>query len=131
MSESKPESTSDIHEFDTPGVEQQKSVQTSRMVESVRLGLTALAFLAGITIVGTSGDTLRVYNITHLGQDFFLALWPNEFDIQPTIALIICGLIILLASLVSLAVSKIPSVSAPQSSLILSFFLINVAPGSK
>jgi len=107
----KPQFTSDYQEFETrDDVAYQKSVRTARLVESVRLGLTALAFLAGITIVGTSADTLSVYNTTHLGQDYFLPLWPSDFDIRPTIALVTCGAIIFVASAVSIVVSKLPPI---------------------
>jgi hypothetical protein len=108
----KPQFTSDYQEFETrDDAAYQKNVRTARLVESICLGLTALALLAGITIVGTSADTLSVYNTTHLGEDYFLPLWPSAFDIRPTIALVTCGAIIFVASAVSIVVSKLPPVS--------------------
>lgn len=107
----KPEFQSDLHEFETRDVGYGKALRATRMVESVRLGLTTLALLAGLTIVGTSAETLAVYNKTHLGQDFLLPLWPSDFDIRPTIALVTCGSIIFLASAVSLIASKVQAVS--------------------
>lgn len=107
----KPQFTPDYQEFETrDDAAYQKSVRTARLVESARLGLTALALLAGITIIGTSGDTLSVYNTTHLGEEYFLALWPSAFDIRPTIALITCGAIVFVASAISLVVSKLPPI---------------------
>lgn len=105
-----PEQNSSFPEFEIRELERQKSTKTIRMVESARLGLTVLALLSAIVIVGTSAETLGVYNRTHLGQDYFLALWPTDFDIRPTIALITCGAIIVLISAISLAVSKVPAV---------------------
>jgi len=110
MDAAKPQFTSDYSEFETRDAGYQKSVKVARMVESIRLGLTALALAAGITIVGVAGDTLSEYNTTHLGQDFFLDLWPADFDLRPTIALVACGAVVLLASMVSLVVSKLPPI---------------------
>jgi len=112
MDSSKPQLSPDYQEFeprDDAGY--QKSVRTARLVESVRLGLTTVALLAGISIVGTSGDTLSVYNTTTLADNYNLSLWPNEFDLRPTIALITCGAIVFVASTASIVASKLPPVS--------------------
>ena len=109
-----PQFTPDYQEFETrDDAAYQKSVRKARVVESVRLGLTTLALLAGVTILGTSADTLSVYNTTHLGQDYFLPLWPTNFDIRPTIALVTCSAIIFVVSAVSIVVSKLPPVCIP------------------
>jgi hypothetical protein len=110
MTATKSEVTSEIQEW-SPDAGHQKAVRTSRAIESTRLGLTVLALLSAITILATSADTLAVYNQTHLSEEFFLALWPSDFDIRPTTALVICGSIVILSSAVSLAVSRVPSVS--------------------
>ncbi|RFU26213.1 hypothetical protein B7463_g10117, partial [Scytalidium lignicola] len=105
-----PEFTSGFQEFDTPEVVSQKTVRTIRMVETARMGLTVLGLLAGIIIMGISADTLYIYNSTHLGPDYFLALWPSKFDIRPTTALVVCGTIVFVISVVSLLSSKTPAV---------------------
>lgn len=107
----KPQFTSDYQEFETRDAGYQKSVRKARLVESIRLALTALALLAGITIVGTSADALSVYNTTHLEEAFLLPLWPSDFDIRPTISLVTCGAIVFVSSAISLVVSKLPPVS--------------------
>jgi len=109
MSASKPELTSEFQEW-SPVAGHQKAVRASRAIESIHLGLTVLALLSAITIVGTSADALAVYNTTHLGEEFFLALWPSEFDIRPATALVICGSIVILSSAAALAFSKVPSI---------------------
>jgi len=111
MAASKAESTSESQEW-SPDAGHQKAVRTSRAIESTRLGLTVLALLSAITIVATSADTLGVYNKTHLGEEFFLALWPSDFDIRPTTALVICGTIVILSSAASLAVSRVPAIQS-------------------
>jgi len=106
----KPQFNTDVSEFETRDVGYQKNVRTARLVESVRLGLAALALLAGISIVGTSADTLAVYNTTTLDENYFLAIWPNEFDLRPTVALVTCGAITFAASTASLIASRLPPI---------------------
>jgi len=98
-------------EFETRNTRVQKNGST-RALESVRLGLTLLGLLAGITIVGTAADTLMVYNTTTLAGEFTISVWPtpSEFDLRPTIALVTCGSIVLLASAVSIGLSKLQSI---------------------
>ena len=110
MADCKPQSASGFNEFETRDAGHEKAIRTARMAESARLGLTVLALTASITIVGTAADTLSVYNTTTLGSEYFLSLWPSDFDIRPTTALIICGAIVIVASTCSLAASKIPAV---------------------
>jgi len=110
MESPKPQFSADYQEFeprDDAGY--QKSVRIARIVESVRLGLTSLALIAGISIVGTSGDTLSVYNTTTLDENYYLSLWPNV-DLRPTIALVTCGAIVFVASTASVVASKLPPV---------------------
>jgi len=82
----------------------------TRVLESVRLGLIVLTFLMALTILGTSGDALAVYNRTHISSDFLLPLWPVDFNLGPTIALVAGGSIVLVSSAISLAGSKTPAV---------------------
>ncbi|KAG0652060.1 hypothetical protein D0Z07_1461 [Hyphodiscus hymeniophilus] len=106
----KPEFTSDFEEFETRDAGYEKRQRLARVVESVRFGLTVLALLAGLTILGTSADTLSVYNKTRSGSDFIISLWPAEFDIRPTTALIVCSAIIFLTSTIALVGMKVPTI---------------------
>jgi len=119
------EDISEFQEFDTRGAQSQGSVRLNRIVESARLALTVLALLAGITILSTAANTLSVYNTTHLSEDFLLPLWPNDFDLRPTTALVICGAIISVASIVALAVTRIPSI---RNQVLVHRFLSFLAP---
>ncbi|KAI0412320.1 hypothetical protein F5X98DRAFT_379872 [Xylaria grammica] len=79
----------------------------TRFLNSVRIGLTGLALLSGITILGTSANALMVYNNTHVSSDFNLPLWPDEFDLRPTVALVVGSSVVVLANLVSILSSKV------------------------
>ncbi|KAI0468289.1 hypothetical protein F4859DRAFT_210214 [Xylaria cf. heliscus] len=84
----------------------QKQQGTIRLLDSVRVGLTVLALLSGITILGTAANAIMVYNNTHVSKGFNLALWPDEFDLRPTVALVVGSSFVILASLASLIFSK-------------------------
>ncbi|RWA12957.1 hypothetical protein EKO27_g2144 [Xylaria grammica] len=79
----------------------------TRFLNSVRISLTGLALLSGITILGTSANALMVYNNTHVSSDFNLPLWPDEFDLRPTVALVVGSSVVVLANLVSILFSKV------------------------
>ncbi|KAH8595613.1 hypothetical protein B0O99DRAFT_511537 [Bisporella sp. PMI_857] len=112
-------------EFETRDDDRKSAIL--RIAESVRLGLTVLALLAGLTILGTAAATLQVYNTTSLTTDFKLSMWPQEFDIRPTVALVTCGAIIFLSSTVSIITSKIPSIRNPLTILLSTFLFPTVS----
>ncbi|KAI2623869.1 hypothetical protein GGS26DRAFT_212476 [Hypomontagnella submonticulosa] len=85
----------------------QKHMKKLRLVDSARIGLTVFSLLCGLTVLGTSGDTLAVYNTTHLSSDFHLPLWPDQFDLRPTVALVVGSSILVIANIVSLLFSKV------------------------
>jgi hypothetical protein len=111
--ESKSQFQPEVNEFEPRQAAFDKNAKTARAAESIRLTLMTLALLAGLTIVGTSANTLSVYNKTHLSSDFLLPLsgvWPSEFDLRPTIALVSCGSVIAVTSGIALIASKTSSV---------------------
>ncbi|KAI0199946.1 hypothetical protein F4808DRAFT_430882 [Astrocystis sublimbata] len=85
----------------------QKHQGTIRLLNSVRVGLTVLALLSGLAILGTSANAIMVYDSTHISSGFHLALWPDSFDLRPTVALVVGSTLVVVANLVSLAFSKV------------------------
>ncbi|KUI62280.1 hypothetical protein VP1G_09405 [Cytospora mali] len=85
-----------------------KQIKVLKTMDAVRVGITALALLCGITILGLSGDALSVYNMTHLNDNSWLSLWPTSFDLRPTVALVIGSSIVTLANIAGLLCSKVP-----------------------
>ncbi|RDL40411.1 Uncharacterized protein BP5553_00390 [Venustampulla echinocandica] len=116
---------SDFEDFDAHNAGHQRRAPVSGPAESVRLGLTTLALLSAIVIVGTAGDTLATFNSTHLGDEYMLPLWPKDFDLRPTTALVVCGAIITITSAVSLAVS----VSLARNKPLIQSSVAFLAPG--
>jgi hypothetical protein len=109
MAEEKTELTPEISDFEGHE-EPSRSSGKARITESVRLGLTVLTLLMAMSIVGTTADSLAVYNKTHVADDFLLPLWPVQFNLGPTIALVTGGSIIILSNTMSLIGSKVPAV---------------------
>lgn len=96
-------------EVDSQDLHLQAKMRSLRRIDSIRIALTVLALLMGITVLGVSSDTLSVYRNTHAPADLFLPLWPNEFNLQPTIALVVGSSVVTVANMVSLLFSKVPS----------------------
>ncbi|KAI1110768.1 hypothetical protein F5Y14DRAFT_465261 [Nemania sp. NC0429] len=100
-----PASTSEF-EVDPRELAYRRQQSVIRYLNCVRVGLAGLALLSGITILGTSANALMVYNDTHVSSDFHLALWPDEFDLRPAVALVVGSSIVIVANLVTLVLSK-------------------------
>ncbi|KAI0178224.1 hypothetical protein BJ166DRAFT_42749 [Pestalotiopsis sp. NC0098] len=99
----------------SPDLQYQSQYRTIRAIDGLRLSLTLLTLLCGITVLATSGHALNVYNTTSISTSFFLPLWPDEFDARPTVALVVGSAIVVLASGFSLAFSKTPSLRSKVS----------------
>lgn len=104
-------STNSDSEGASQDLQRQSRFQRLRLIDSIKVGLTALALLCALTILGTSGNALAVYNTTSLPADYLLPLWPDEFDLRPTMALVGGSVCIVVLSILSLAFSKVPMVS--------------------
>ncbi|KAK2590238.1 hypothetical protein QQS21_012084 [Conoideocrella luteorostrata] len=102
-------STSDF-EVDSRELRCHWRVRIVNAVHSIRVAMTLLALAAGIVVLGLSTDTLAVYNVTHLPVDYMLPLWPQNFDVRPTNALVAGSAIVTAMNAVSLLASKTQSV---------------------
>lgn len=94
-----------------------ESSSPSRLLDTIRLGLIVLALCLSVLIVGTSADNLRTYNETHVADEFHLPLWPFEFNLGPSIALVACGSVMLVVSVLAIAGAKVSSVCIPANSI--------------
>jgi hypothetical protein len=98
-------------ETDVESVRTEPNFRLYRLIDSTRLGLTILGLAAGLTILGVSADAIAVYNATYVPQDWSLQLWPANFDMRPTLALVVGSALVVVANLISLIAGKIPAVS--------------------
>lgn len=99
--------------FEVDGHDQylHKQVKMLKLVDGARIGITALALLCAITILGLSGDAISVYNSTHITDAGWLSIWPASFDLRPTVALVVGSCIVAIANIAGLLCSKVPRVS--------------------
>ncbi|KAG5979819.1 hypothetical protein E4U55_004729 [Claviceps digitariae] len=95
---------------DHHGLQTHPKVRLASTVHSVRVAVTILALFAGIITLGLSADTLAVYNATHLPADYLLPLWPENFDLRPTHALVAGSGIVTTMNALSLFASNTRSV---------------------
>ncbi|WEW54631.1 hypothetical protein PRK78_000051 [Emydomyces testavorans] len=84
-------------------------IRRTRILQWVRMGLCAAMVVLAVAAVGAEGHPLRYYNKTVQYEKMYLSLWPENIEMRPTIALIACGSIIALQSLVYLIVALLPS----------------------
>lgn len=94
-------------EIDADDLHLQQKVKMLRTVDAVRSGLTGLALVMGVAILGLSANTLKVYRDTHLPSDFLLALWPENFDLRPTTTLVATAAVVTFTNILSLVFSKV------------------------
>lgn len=99
-------SSSDF-EVESQDLHLQAKLKTLRLLDGVRVGITAVALLAAITILGVSGDALAVFDSTHVPSEYRLALWPDHFDLRPTVALVVGSAIIVVSNILALFSSKV------------------------
>ncbi|KAK3898334.1 hypothetical protein C8A05DRAFT_47310 [Staphylotrichum tortipilum] len=90
----------------------ESKMRTIRAIDSARVGTTTLALLMGLTVLAVSANTLRVYNETHVASDFLLPLWPDNFNVRPTVSLVVGSTIVLVSNIVALCFSQVGSLRA-------------------
>lgn len=103
------------HQSSSPDQHLQSKQKMIRTLDAARSGATALALAMGLAVLGTSGNTLRVYNETGSPEkDIGLSLWPAQFNIRPTVALVVGAVFVVLASAVSLGFARVASLRTKQ-----------------
>ncbi|GKT43948.1 uncharacterized protein ColSpa_04129 [Colletotrichum spaethianum] len=108
-SESKNVSHTSDFEIDVEEVHISSQARVLKAVDAARVSFTALALLASITVLGVSADALAVYDATHVPAHYLLPLWPDAFDLRPTVALVVGSSILIVANIVSLLFSRVQS----------------------
>jgi hypothetical protein len=86
----------------------------ARLLHWGRTTLSVVLLAAGAAITASEAHALYGYNSTHLSDEWFLPLWPQHFDLRPTIALLSAGAVIALTSLVYLISAVIATVISPS-----------------
>ncbi|KAK4225509.1 hypothetical protein QBC38DRAFT_482735 [Podospora fimiseda] len=93
----------------------QSKMKQLQTLNSALLGLNSLSLLMGLTILGVSANTLKVHHRTSLPeQEYFISLWPEEFNIRPTVALVAGSVFVVLSNVISLVCGKLSSMRSKQ-----------------
>jgi hypothetical protein len=107
MSSEKNKASMSDFEVDSQDLHLQSKVKWLRIIDSSRSALTVLALLMAISALGVGGNALHAYDTTSVASDFGISLWPDQFNLQPTVSLVVGSAIITLANIVSLIFSNI------------------------
>ena len=81
-----------------------------RYVHYLRAALALVTLVCGFVVLGCAADALRLYPKTHIDPFFQLSVWPSTLDLRPTHALLACGIIIAIFSLIYFAACIAPTV---------------------
>ncbi|KAM5345503.1 hypothetical protein ACJ41O_011365 [Fusarium nematophilum] len=106
----KTEISASSFEADVDDVRIEPKFRILRLADGARQGLTVLALAAAITILGVSADAIAIYNATHVSEDFLLPLWPANFDLGPTVTLVIGSVLVIVVNVISIVAGKIPTI---------------------
>src|SRR5690625_100016 len=93
--------------------QESKHLKRSKILHWVKLGLSVVILGTATTVVGCEAHALRHYKETRNFEKWWLALWPQEFDLRPTMALLGAGIAIMVTVLVYMIVAAFPSVCSP------------------
>ncbi|KAL4873806.1 hypothetical protein BDV12DRAFT_192248 [Aspergillus spectabilis] len=80
-----------------------------RFLHWIRLGLSFLALGISVSIIACESVPYRHYRDTSSFENVGLFLWPLNFDLRPTIAILACGCVIAFLSLIFIVVALLPS----------------------
>ncbi|KAE8350883.1 hypothetical protein BDV28DRAFT_29756 [Aspergillus coremiiformis] len=75
----------------------------------VRLGLAVILFSIAVSIIACEAVPLKHYQVTSAYGKVGLYLWPMNFDIRPTVALLSCGCVIAFLNLAYTIAALLPS----------------------
>lgn len=83
----------------------------SRWTLLARTMIAVLTFCLSVAVIGCSADSLQEFSSSQSQLELMPPLWPMVVDLRPTHAVLACGIIMLVFSLVYLVLAFIPIVS--------------------
>ncbi|KAF3481088.1 Swr1p complex component Swc5 [Arthroderma uncinatum] len=105
--------------------DESKYLSRGRMIHWTRIALSSLSFVLAVVVVSCEGHALNYYKTTARYDKWYLSLWPKQLDLSPSIAIIVCGTILLVFNMAYTTVALLPS---PRSRvLLLNYFISFIA----
>jgi len=102
----KPSSTSSSSSV-TCDAQVQSKQRTLRALSFALTGTASLGLLLGLCVLGLAANTLRVYDDTNLGPQYFLPLWPRDTSLKPTIGFIVAGSLAVVGNIFVLGLGRV------------------------
>ena len=90
-----------------------KAQLQAKILKYMRCALAFLTLAISVTVLACSAKSLRSYSETRDNAEWVLPLWPTSVDLRPTRALLSCGVILTVASLLYLVAALVPTVCLP------------------
>ncbi|EAW07185.1 uncharacterized protein ACLA_018890 [Aspergillus clavatus NRRL 1] len=84
-------------------------LKKNRHLGWIQLGVSIICLSCALAAVGCEAVPYQHYRSTSAFEEAGLALWPLNFDLQPTIAILSCGCVIALQNLVYIIAALLPS----------------------
>jgi hypothetical protein len=115
--------TPTLEEFEEiKGQNSSASLRKIRIIDWGRIVISLLLIAAGSAIVGSEGHAIYTYNSTHLSNEWFLPLWPQHFDLRPSIGTLVGGAVVVFTSCLYLICAILPAVGAPVLNILQTWF---------
>ncbi|KAL8785598.1 MAG: hypothetical protein Q9213_003252 [Squamulea squamosa] len=95
-----------------------------KVLHWMRIATASITFLVSIVIIACSATALRTYDNTRYHAEWILPLWPSMVDLRPTHALLACGVILTVASLLYIGIAVAPTPLRSIRSLNLTFTIL-------
>ncbi|KAL4893659.1 hypothetical protein BDV59DRAFT_176897 [Aspergillus ambiguus] len=90
-------------------VQESTFLKRARLLRWVQIGLAIVVFAISVSATGCESVLLQHYRRTSAFEYLGLYLWPLNLDLRPNIALLACGCVSALLTLIHLVIALIPS----------------------
>lgn len=87
-------------------------LKRTRILHCLRVGIAVTLLVVAVAVIGCEAVPLQHYRKTSPMSHAWLTLWPVNFDLRPTTALLACGCVIAFQVSIYLSAALIPSVSS-------------------
>ena len=82
----------------------------TKLLAWIRIALATFTLGVSIAVIVCAASALRTYSGTRYTAEWVLPLWPTSVDLRPSHAVLACGVVLTVMSLVYLIVALAPTV---------------------
>lgn len=88
----------------------------AKVLHWMRIAIALVSLVLSLIIIAFSGNVLRIYNDTRYNNvEWILPLWPATVDLRPARALVACGVVLAVFSLIYVVLALAPTVCLQSS----------------